>query len=94
MIVLSARAVSFTRGSTNRRAVHYYRHIALLARLGKTEVPEELEQLAQKARFSQHKLTDDELEQFAQYADSLTQTLLQHAAPVRRVIYRMLYVLQ
>lgn len=94
MIVLSARAVSFTRGSTNRRAVHYYRHIALLARLGKTEVPEELEQLAQKARFSQHKLTDDELEQFAQYADSLTQTLVQQAAPVRRVIYRMLYVLQ
>ena len=33
------------RGSSNRRAVHYYRHIALRARLAKSEIPEELEQL-------------------------------------------------
>ena len=82
------------RGSSNRRAVHYYRHIALLARLAKAEIPEELEQLAQKARFSQHKLTDGELRQFVEYADLLTQTLLKEAKPLRRAVYRLVYVLQ
>ena len=94
IIVLSARMANFTRGSTNRRAVHYYRHIVLLARLGKAEIPEELEQLAQKARFSQHKLSDGELLQFAEFADSLTQTLINEAKPLQRAIYRLIYVLQ
>ena len=92
--VLSARTANFMRGSSNRRAVHYYRHIALLARLAKAEIPEELEQLAQKARFSQHKLTDGELRQFVEYADLLTQTLLKEAKPLRRAVYRLVYVLQ
>ena len=94
IIVLSARTANFTRGSTNRRAVHYYRHIVLLVRLEKAEIPEELERLAQKARFSQHKLTNGELQQFAEFADSLTQTLLKEAKPLRRVVYRIVYALQ
>ena len=57
-------------------------------------IPEELEQLAQKARFSQHKLTDGELRQFVEYADLLTQTLLKEAKPLRRAVYRLVYVLQ
>lgn len=94
IIVLSARTANFTRGSTNRRVVHYYRHIAMLSKLAKQDVPEELERLAQKARFSQHKLSDGELQQFAAYADTLTAEVLQQAAPARRAIYRMFYVLR
>lgn len=92
--VLSARTARLTRGSVNRRAVQYYRHLALLARLDRGEIPDELEALAQRARFSQHKLTEDELQPFIEYTSALTQQVLRQAKPMQRVIYRLFYVLQ
>lgn len=92
--VLSARTSNFTRGSTNRRAVHYYRHIQMLARLAKEPIPDELGALAQKARFSQHKLEEDELARLRGFSEELTLRLLTDARPMRRVMYRLIYVLR
>lgn len=92
--VLSARTANLTRGGTNRRAVHYYRHIAMLSRLAKAPIPEQLTELSQKARFSQHKLEDTELSVLRDYAEELTERLLADAAPVKRVLYRLVYVLR
>ena len=49
-------------GSPNRRALARWQELALLyRRLGRTP-PKNLEELAQKARFSQHELTAGELQ--------------------------------
>lgn len=50
-----------SRGSNNQRAVAYARELALLARLTGCPVPEEIEELTQKALFSQYSLTPEEL---------------------------------
>lgn len=94
IVVLSARKVSFTSGTSNRRAVQYYRYIQMLARLTKQTIPDELTALAEKARFSQHRLTDDELSVIVRYAESLTDSILNDATPLRRTLYRLVYVLQ
>lgn len=94
LAVLSARTANLTRGSTNRRAAHYYRHIVMLARLAKEPIPDELTELSQKARFSQHKLEEAELEKLVDFAENLTRRLLTDAVPVKRVLYRLVYVLR
>ncbi len=54
-------------GSHNAMALACWREILRLARLLKTEPPEQLLKLAEKARFSQHVLTRKELFQLRQY---------------------------
>lgn len=48
----------------NARALMLWQDIEILCRLTKQSPPEELEQLAQKAKFSQHTLTVEELDAF------------------------------
>ena len=49
------------KGPANRRALVCYRETKRICRALKTEIPESLVALAEKARFSQHTLTTDEL---------------------------------
>lgn len=55
------QGIRLRRGTTNRRALCHWRLLDRMARLTKTEPPEECFWLAQKAKFSQHTLTDEEL---------------------------------
>lgn len=50
-----------TQGATNRRAVAYWRQIVLLSRLLRQRPDAGLFSLAQKAKFSQHVLTEEDL---------------------------------
>lgn len=54
-------------GTPNDRALARWQEAELLAKLLKQSPPEELEQLAQKAKFSQHTLTAEELTRFDGY---------------------------
>lgn len=49
------------RGSTNDRALARWREITMLTRLLREEPPEEMEALARKAKYSQHRIGTDEL---------------------------------
>lgn len=55
------RRRSFRRGSPNRRALARWRYLCRLSRILRCPTPEEAERLAEKARFSQHRITRDEL---------------------------------
>ena len=58
-------------GEPNRRAIYRWQKTRFLARLLKQTYPEELDELARKATFSQHELCPEELQQYADYRDSL-----------------------
>lgn len=64
---LRLRARKFTSGSANRRALVRWQEAHRLAKLLKTTPPESLHRLAQKAKFSQHILTEEELDPFDAY---------------------------
>lgn len=93
VIRLGGRKKQLSTGSTNRRAVLYYRHIRLLARLTGAEIPETAEAAALKAKYSQHRLSEEELSVLTDCADALMSRLVQEKRLWKRFIYRMLYAL-
>lgn len=58
------------RGKANQQALARYREAQRLARLRKISMPEELVALAQKAKFSNHVLTQEELAKFDGFVNS------------------------
>lgn len=64
-----------SRGNTNAQALAWWRYIAALSEQLKTTPEAAVLTLAQKAKFSQHTLTEEELERLMTYADSLVQAL-------------------
>ena len=55
------------RGDSNERTIHRWIQTRKLSRLLKIPYPEHLENLAQKATFSQHRILPEELEQFEEF---------------------------
>lgn len=77
-------------GTPNRRALGCWREAELLAKLCRQRPPGDLEQLALKAKFSQHTLTEQELAKMQAYIDSATQRLKQRPW-YRRLVYRLIH---
>lgn len=57
----------WNQGRPNARTMERWRQTRSLAKLLKQPYPEELDNLAQKAKFSQHRIQPDELRQFEEY---------------------------
>ena len=77
-------------GKPNTRALGYWQEILLLSRLLRQPAPGELERLAQKAKFSQHTLTAEELAQMNAYIDRSI-TALKERPWYQRLLYRLVY---
>lgn len=78
-----------SRGSTNDQAVTRWQQAARLARLLGETPDRELFLLAQKARFSQHSLTQQELAQFDRYEEAAARRLKQRSV-FHRFYYRII----
>lgn len=79
------------RGSPNRQAIVRYREIAHMSRACHVPIPDNLQNLAQKARFSQHMLTEDELGQIDRFRQECVK-LLQKQRWYCRLVYRFIFV--
>ena len=77
-------------GSPNSRAIKHWRISRRLAKLTRQPLPEDLHELALRAKFSQHKLTDDDLIPFAEFR---TQTLeqLRNRPWWQRIFHRLFW---
>ncbi len=79
------------RGTANEQALVLWRQMERLARHAGLKLPQRLETLARKARFSQHQLSSDELEQFYSHAEALTEHLRRQSGLWRRFRNRWLW---
>lgn len=80
------------RGRANARMLTRWQEAVLIARLQKQEPPENLRQLALKARFSQHTITSQELQTFDRELDALRAVL--RARPwYLQLLYRLVLAL-
>ena len=77
-------------GSPNAQALARWREIARLGRLLKTQPPESLQDLAEKARFSQHMLTKEELFQLGQYLQQ-QRTAIMNLSVWKRFFLRLIW---
>lgn len=93
IFVLTARKTQFTTGPMNKRAVMLYRHVRRLAALCGAEIPAELTEAAERAKFSKHLLQPQELAPLEREAERLTEMLMQEKNPFKRFAYRMIDVI-
>ena len=89
----SVRRAAIGRGSPNRRAVALYHHICGLSRQTKTEGTSDFLEIAEKARFSHHKLNREDLLPMQAHAEQLTKQLLADKRFWKQVLYRVIYAL-
>ena len=92
-LLFSIRRAAIGKGSPNRRAITLYHHICWLARQTKTEVPADFLTVAEKARFSHHKLNREDLLPLQAHADQLTKQLLADKRFWKQALYRVFYAL-
>lgn len=77
-------------GSSNEQAVVRYQESARMAKFLGAPVPDELLALAEKARYSRHRLTDEELEPFDEYLRHSVRALRRlpfHRQLIAKLIY-------
>ena len=71
------KRILWNRGKPNAKTMERWRQTRVLAKLLKQPYPEELDNLSQKAKFSQHRILPEELRQFEDYRISLVELLTQ-----------------
>ena len=91
-LVLAARERRFTQADRNQAALALYAHLLALYREGQRfhapwadQLPPSLEDLAQKARFSQHTLTEEEVRAFRLEVGRVQSLLLDSLPGSRRL---------
>ena len=89
-IRLDLRRKRQRKGEMNAQALQRFREAERLARLLKETPAEELIELAQKAKYSQHSLTAEELQQFDSYCRSCLRRLKERPLWLQ-LVYRYIY---
>lgn len=79
-------------GDEKQRALRRWRYVRRAVRILKLPYPEHLQALAEKAVFSQHTLTSDELAQFDKWLRKAKRTLLTKPWPIRLALW-LLYAI-
>lgn len=92
MLLLGRRRKKCREGDPNSRALALWRETLRVGKVLKIPTPELLEELAQKAKFSQHTLTEEELELFESYLRS-AQNVCRAKPWYAKILYRWVYVL-
>lgn len=89
---LTLRRKRLHQGEANRQALRRWRYVCRLARLTRQTAPQELRFLAEKAAFSQHTLTADELRQFSNWIRCTQQRILDKPLPLRLLLQLVLAI--
>lgn len=92
-ILLSVRNKHFSKGSNNSRAIYIYRDIESLGRFSNNVIPDELKEIALKARFSSHTVSSDELKILMSYHDDAEKELLHNSSKIKRFYFKFILVL-
>ena len=87
LLRISLRRRSQTRGNNNRRAIACHQELGLLTKLLKCPLPEELEELTEKALYSQHTLSREELGLFTS-CQAACRRALRKAPWWKKLLYR------
>lgn len=93
MTIFCLRRAAMHHGGCTRRTLVCYHHAEFLSRLRKQPVPQPLQELAEKVRFSPHKITRQELAPLLEYCEKQTAVLLSEKRIDKRFLYRVIFAL-
>lgn len=89
---LRLRAKRLNKGSPNRLALRRWQYVCRLAKLTRQAAPGHLKVLAEKAAFSQHRLTHEELAQFNDWIRAAHEKLLDKPQPLKLLLRLILAI--
>ena len=89
---LRLRKKRLTSGGRNTQGLRRWRYARRLAWLTRRRCPKELRELAEKARFSQHKLTDEELSSFDRWIGEACDAVLKKPLPIKWLLQVLLAI--
>lgn len=92
-ILLTIRNNRFSKGRNNSRAIYIFRHIESLGRFSNNVIPDEIKEIALKARFSSHTISKDELKSLMSYHDDAEKELLRNSSKIKRFYFKFILVL-
>lgn len=92
-ILLIIRDNHFSKGRNNSRAIYIYRHIESLGRFSNNVIPDEIKEIALKARFSSHTVSGDELKMLMSYHDDAEKELMRNSSKIKRLYFKFILVL-
>lgn len=92
-ILIVIRNNHFSKGRNNSRAICIYRHIESLSRFSNNIIPDEIKEIALKARFSSHTISKEELKTLTSYHDDAEKELLRNSSKFKRFYFKFILVL-
>ncbi len=93
ILVFSLRKAAFHNKNLTRRTIICFHHAQFFSHFSRRPIPQSLLELAQKARFSQHKLTAQEIAPLLAFCEAQTGQLLAETSIWKRFLYRVIFAL-
>lgn len=93
IIILSARKRFFSTGKRNNRVKHLYRYILKTSKYSHLPIPEQIEKIAEKARFSNIRTNQDELNIILSFTEKRIKTLISEASSLKKLYFKYIAVL-
>ncbi|MEE0913734.1 MAG: transglutaminase domain-containing protein [Ruminococcus sp.] len=92
-IVLRRRKRNFTTGKNNSRAIYIFRYIESLDKFSNNVIPDEIIEIAQKAKFSRHSVENSEVKILLAYAVDAKKELLNNSSFIRKLYLKYFIVI-
>ena len=93
-IILNIRAKHFSKGHNNKRAVYIYRYIEILKKYSHVPVTKEIENIAAKAKFSNHTVDDDEIKKLIRCAKTIADEIYNSCSLFKKLYFKFIIVLK
>lgn len=90
--IVSRKYMTFKvrRKSSNQEIILYYCRVQRMSRFGQA-IPENIVQIANKAKFSQHQMTDEEMQQMIMACETFAQEVYQSLRGYHRFIFKFIF---
>ena len=93
-IILNIRTKHFSKGHNNKRAVYIYRYIEILRKYSHVPVTKEIENIAAKAKFSNHTVDDDEIKKLISCAKTIADEIYNSCSLFKKLYFKFIIVLK
>lgn len=91
-IVLNKRNKHFSTGRINQKAIFIFRYLSKLMRYSHSAVPDEITDIATKAKFSNHTVDNDELKTLLDYTTEFEKEVLKNSSFVKKLYLKFIIV--
>ncbi len=92
-IMLYLRKRYFTTGNRNTRVKYLYRYLLKTAKHSYVPIPEEVKSIAEKARFSNTKITHSELDLVLSFTENREKQLITEVSKIKKLYFKYILVL-